>query len=157
MYAVMRLNKLKSMGQVSARGAHNERTRATPNADGERLHTNERLAGSGAWLADVQARLDDAPTIRKNAVLAYDVVFTASREFFDAGDERARDERLAEWRDRTMAWLRARFGVENVVAAVLHRDEITPHIQALVVPIDDNGRLNARGLGADYHRNRIVR
>ncbi len=144
MYAVMRLNKLKSMGQVSSRGAHNERTRDTPNADGERLHTNERLAGSGDWLADVQARLDDAPTIRKNAVLAYDVVFTASREFFDAGDERARDERLSEWRDRTMAWLRDRFGAENVVAAVLHRDELTPHIQAMVVPIDDHGRLNAR-------------
>ena len=144
MYAVMRLNKLKSMGQVSARGAHNERTRNTPNADAERLHTNERLAGSGDWLADVQARLDDAPTIRTNAVLAYDVVFTASREFFDVGDERARDERLAEWRDRTMGWLRDRFGAENVVAAVLHRDELTPHIQAMVVPIDDHGRLNAR-------------
>jgi len=144
MYAVMRLNKLKSMGQVSSRGAHNERTRDTPNADGERLHTNERLVGSGDWLADVQARLDDAPTIRTNAVLAYDVVFTASREFFDAGDERARDERLAAWRDRTMEWLRDRFGVENVVAAVLHRDELTPHIQAMVVPIDDHGRLNAR-------------
>ena len=144
MYAVMRLNKLKSMGQVSSRGAHNERTRATPNADGERLHTNERLAGSGDWLADVQARLDDAPTIRKNAVLAYDFVFTASREFFEAGDERARDERLAEWRDRTMAWLRDRFGAENVVAAILHRDELTPHIQAMVVPIDEKGHLNAR-------------
>ncbi len=144
MYAVMRLNKLKSMGQVSSRGAHNERTRDTPNADGERLHTNERLVGSGDWLADVQARLDDAPTIRKNAVLAYDFVFTASREFFDADDERARDEHLAEWRDRTMAWLRDRFGAENVVAAVLHRDELTPHIQAMVVPIDDHGRLNAR-------------
>ncbi|MGI8788138.1 MAG: plasmid recombination protein, partial [Pyrinomonadaceae bacterium] len=43
-----------------------------------------------------------------------------------------------------MAWLRERFGAENVVAAVLHRDELTPHIQAMVVPIDDHGRLNAR-------------
>jgi len=37
MYAVMRFNKLKTMGQVSSRGAHNERTRDTPNADGARL------------------------------------------------------------------------------------------------------------------------
>jgi hypothetical protein len=44
-----------------------------------------------------------------------------------------------------MAWLRETYGERNVVAAVLHRDELTPHIQALVVPIDDNGRLNARG------------
>jgi len=161
MYAVMRFNKLKTMGQVSSRGAHNERTRATPNADDERRGENERLAGSGDWRADVQARLDDAPTIRTNAVLALDYVFTASREFFERGDEREWSARLDEWRDRTMAWLRGQFGEANVVAAILHRDELTPHIQAMVVPINEKGRLSAtdfidgparlRGLHDSYH------
>ncbi len=161
MYAVMRFNKLKTMGQVSSRGAHNERTRDTPNADDERRGENERLAGSGDWRADVQARLNDAPTIRKNAVLALDYVFTASREFFERGDERERSARLDEWRDRTMAWLRGQFGEANVVAAILHRDELTPHIQAMVVPINEKGRLSAtdfidgpaklRGLHDSYH------
>jgi len=161
MYAVMRFNKLKTMGQVSSRGAHNERTRATPNADDERRGENERLAGSGDWRADVQGRLDDAPTIRTNAVLALDYVFTASREFFERGDERERSARLDDWRDRTMAWLRDRFGAENVVAAILHRDELTPHIQAMVVPINEKGRLSAtdfidgpaklRGMHDSYH------
>ena len=49
----------------------------------------DQVAAQTLYLADVQAWLDDAPTIRKNAVLAYDFVFTASRESFDAGDERA--------------------------------------------------------------------
>jgi len=161
MYAVMRFNKLKTMGQVSSRGAHNERTRDTPNADDERREENERLAGSGDWRADVQARLDDAPTIRTNAVLALDYVFTASREFFERGDERERSARLDDWRDRTMAWLRDRFGEANVVAAILHRDELTPHIQAMVVPINEKGRLSAtdfidgpaklRGMHDSYH------
>jgi len=161
MYAVMRFNKLKTMGQVSARGAHNERTRHTPNADDERRDENERLAGSGDWRADVQARLDDAPKIRANAVLALDYVFTASREFFEQGDERERAARLDDWRDRTMAWLRGHFGEANVVAAILHRDELTPHIQAMVVPINEKGRLSAtdfidgpaklRGLHDSYH------
>jgi len=161
MYAVMRFNKLKTMGQVSSRGAHNERTRATPNADDERRGENERLAGSGDWRADVQVRLDDAPTIRTNAVLALDYVFTASREFFERGDERERSARLDDWRDRTMAWLRDRFGEANVVAAILHRDELTPHIQAMVVPINEKGRLSAtdfidgpaklRGMHDSYH------
>ncbi len=144
MYAVMRFNKLKTMGQVSARGAHNERARNTPNADDERRGENERLAGSGDWRADVQARLDDAPKIRANAVLALDYVFTASREFFERGDERERAARLDDWRDRTMEWLRDRFGADNVVAAILHRDELTPHIQAMVVPIDERGHLAAK-------------
>jgi len=161
MYAVMRFNKLKTMGQVSSRGAHNERTRDTPNADDERREENERLAGSGDWRADVQARLDDAPTIRTNAVLALDYVFTASREFFERGDERERSARLDDWRDRTMAWLRGHFGEANVVAAILHRDELTPHIQAMVVPINEKGRLSAtdfidgpaklRGMHDSYH------
>ncbi len=161
MYAVMRFNKLKTMGQVSSRGAHNERTRTTPNADDERRGENERLAGSGDWRADVQARLDDAPTIRKNAVLALDYVFTASREFFEQGDEREQSARLDDWRDRTMAWLRGHFGEANVVAAILHRDELTPHIQAMVVPINEKGRLSAtdfidgpaklHGLHDSYH------
>jgi len=161
MYAVMRFNKLKTMGQVSSRGAHNERTRDTPNADDERREENERLAGSGDWRADVQARLDDAPTIRTNAVLALDYVFTASREFFERGDERERSARLDDWRDRTMEWLRGYFGDANVVAAILHRDELTPHIQAMVVPINEKGRLSAtdfidgpaklRGLHDSYH------
>ncbi len=140
MYAVMRFNKLKTMGQVSSRGAHNERTRDTPNADGARRQENERLAGTGDWQADVQGRLDDAPTIRKNAVLALDFVFTASRDFFADGDP----ARVSAWRDRTMDWLRDRFGAENVVAAILHRDELTPHIQAMVVPIDERGKLAAK-------------
>ncbi len=140
MYAVMRFNKLKTMGQVSSRGAHNERTRDTPNADGARRHENERLAGTGDWQADVQDRLDDAPTIRSNAVLALDFVFTASRDFFADGDP----ARVSAWRDRTMDWLRDRFGAENVVGAILHRDELTPHIQAMVVPIDERGKLAAK-------------
>jgi len=144
MYAVMRFNKLKTMGQVSSRGAHNERSRDTPNADEERRGENERLAGTGDWQADVQGRLDDAPKIRANAVLALDYVFTASREFFEHGDERERAVRLDAWRDRTMDWLRDRFGADNVVAAILHRDELTPHIQAMVVPIDDRGHLAAK-------------
>jgi len=57
------------------------------------------------------------------------------------------------WRKVNMAWLRETYGERNVVAAVLHRDELTPHIQALVVPIDDHGRLNARGfIGGDRGR-----
>jgi len=142
-YAVLRVAKLKTMGEIGALGKHNERTRDTPNADGERLQENVRLAGTGDWCADAQRRLDDAPTIRSNAVLAMEHVMTASREFYQQGDEGAQAARLAEWTERSMAWLRETYGDKNVVAAVLHRDEITPHIQALVVPIDERGRLNA--------------
>jgi len=143
-YAVLRVAKLKTMGEIGALGQHNERTRATPNADAERLGENVRLVGSGDWCADAQARLDAAPRIRSNAVLAIEHVMTASRDFYQQGEAGERAARLDDWTARSMAWLRERYGEQNVVAAVLHRDELTPHIQALVVPLHDELGLNAK-------------
>jgi len=139
MYAVMRFAKLKNMGQIKALGKHNERERETRNADEARREDNVRLVGTGDWCADVQARLDIVPTIRANAVLALEYVMTASKEFYADADP----HKLATWTDRSLDWLRERFGAENVVAAVLHKDELTPHIQAVVVPISEAGRLSA--------------
>jgi len=140
MYAVMRIAKLKTMGEIGALGKHNERTRETRNADVGRLGDNERLAGTGDWCADVEARLAVARYRRPDAVLCLEHVLTASKEFFADGDS----GRLAAWRDAAMEWLRDTYGDANVVAAVLHRDEITPHIQAVVVPIDERDHLNAK-------------
>jgi len=144
MYAVLRVAKLKTMGEIGALGKHNERTRDTPNADAERLGDNVRLAGSGDWCADAQRRLDAAPRIRSNAVLALEHVMTASRDFYHQGTPDEHAARLEDWTARSMAWLRDRYGSENVVAAVLHKDEQTPHIQALVVPLHEDKGLNAK-------------
>jgi len=144
MYAVLRVAKVKTMGEIGALGKHNERLRETPNADADRRGENVRLVGSGDWIADAQARLDDAPKVRSNAVLGIEHVMTASRDFYQQGDDQERAARLADWTERSMAWLRDRYGAENVVAAVLHKDEQTPHIQALVVPLHDERGLNAK-------------
>ncbi len=152
-YAIMRSAKVKTMGQVAGLGKHIERERETLNADPERTDLNERLAGSGDWPADVEARLAVAPIIRKNAVLSIEMMLGASHEWWTSGTEAEQDRRRDAWRDLSMAWLRDTFGEQNVVAAVLHRDELSPHIQALIVPIDERGRLNARHfIGGDRHR-----
>ncbi len=52
MYAVLRIAKLKTMGEIGALGKHNERRRDTPNADAGRIQENVRLVGSGDWIAD---------------------------------------------------------------------------------------------------------
>ncbi len=152
-YAIMRLSKVKTIGQVAGLGKHVERERETRNADEERTDLNERLAGTGDWPADVQARLAVAPIIRTNAVLSLEMVLGASPEWWTTGTEAEQDRRRDAWRDLSTAWLRDTFGEQNVVAAVLHRDELSPHIQALIVPIDERGRLNARHfIGGDRHR-----
>lgn len=154
-YAIMRLSKVKTMGHIAGLGKHVHRDRDcdTPNADPQRTPLNEPLAGTDNWPADVQARLQIAPTIRKNAVLSIELMLGASPEWFTAGTEAEQDRRRDAWRDLSTAWLRETFGEANLVAAVLHRDELSPHIQALIVPIDERGRLNARHfIGGDRHR-----
>ncbi len=47
----------------------------------------------------------------------------------------AQEGRLKAWCADNLEWLRRTFGAENVVSAVLHMDEATPHIHAAVVPI----------------------
>jgi len=142
MYAIMRTEKHHTMGEIAAMGKHNERTRDTPNADPERLGENVRLVGSGDWVADAQARLAEAtnPHFRPDAIRGVEVFMGVSPEFKNTATE-------ADWRawvERSMGWLTDTFrDPRNVVAAVWHRDELTPHIQALVVPLrEDNARLS---------------
>ncbi len=73
---MLRVATLKTMGGIGQLGKHNERTRETRNADEAHLGDNVRLAGTGDWCADAPARLDDAPTLRSNAVLAMEHVLT---------------------------------------------------------------------------------
>ncbi|RJE16469.1 hypothetical protein PHISCL_11194, partial [Aspergillus sclerotialis] len=56
-----------------------------------------------------------------------------------------RDEQNNYFR-RALDWLKDRHGAENVLSAVVHRDETTPHMQVLVIPLDARGKLNAREL-----------
>ena len=44
-------------------------------------------------------------------------------------------DRLDEWCQDKLDWLRKTYGADNVVSAVLHMDEETPHIHATIVPI----------------------
>ena len=43
-----------------------------------------------------------------------------------------------------LAWLERRHGAENILSAVVHRDETTPHMTVMTIPLDARGKLNAR-------------
>ena len=51
---------------------------------------------------------------------------------------------LDAWAKDSCGWLQKTFGKENVVSAVLHLDEKTPHIHATVVPITRGERRKAK-------------
>ena len=137
MYTVFGISKLKTMGHIAAAANHQLRQRPTPNADSAR--SIQILRGSDDPVEDFRKLLPE--NRRTNAVLGWDVLLGASPEFFGRPWDQGKIE---AWTEASMKWLDMKFGADNVVSATIHLDETTPHIQALVIPLDDNGKLNAR-------------
>jgi hypothetical protein len=142
-YAILRFQKIKTRLAWTTKLQHNLRVRAAnaPYADPEKRDRNQILAG-GATEEDVTSalmqRLGQVQKCRANAVLGIEVLMTASHDYFKT----ASPANQRAWRDASMTWLKDTFGKENVISATLHLDEISPHIQALVVPVHE-GRLLA--------------
>lgn len=155
-FTVLRIQKLKTWGAIAGSGKHNQRERETPNADESKTAENRVLIGqSGADNVALVKEAIGAQKIRKNAVLGVEMLLSASPEYFRPGQiEKAGEydaHRLNSWVDASTQWLKERYG-KRVAKAVLHLDEATPHIHALLVPLDDTGKLNCRSLfGGSRH------
>lgn len=136
-YAVLHMEK--TSGTDSAMSAHIERTIKPKNADESRTHLNRELIrfpdGVDNRTQAIQHRLDTAGLTRKignNQVRAIRILLTGTHEDM----ERITNEgRLDEWCNDNLKYLADTFGKENIVSAVLHMDEQTPHIHATLVPI----------------------
>ncbi len=50
---------------------------------------------------------------------------------------------LDDWCNDSLQWIRETYGERNLVSAVLHMDEKTPHIHATVIPIVTGERRKA--------------
>ncbi len=139
-FAIMRSKKLKGMGSVASALQHCYRDRETPNADQAKTPDNEHLAArtTDEAMGRLRERLPEKH--RKDAVLAVEYVLTASPEWWQT----ATPQQQKQFFDRSMAWLEAKYGENNIVAATVHRDEISPHLSAFVVPRTADGRLSAK-------------
>ena len=152
-YCVCKVGKVKSRVQLRSYFNHHMRLYEVANADSNLRSENEILIGNDTLqnifsddmdtaekkLKRYHSFVDDAKDavkevehdlgrkVRKDAVLELEVVLT-----FSPGAEVPLDE----WKKANCEWLRSYFGEENVKSAVLHMDETTPHIHAMVVPLD---------------------
>jgi hypothetical protein len=146
-YGILRTEKIKSVEKLATIAAHHFRTRVVKNADAGRTANNRSLIGCDDGLIHaVQARIGERK-IRKNGVVAVEVLMTASPEYFrdNPCDYGIFDQgKTTRFNNRAIEFLNAEFGAENVVSAICHLDEATPHIHAVIVPIDPvSDRLNA--------------
>lgn len=145
-YVVLHLDK--SPDNEVPMTAHIARTKMPPNAIPELTYLNEELVEYPEGVADrteaINHRLEHAGLTRKigtNQVRIIRVMLTGTQEDMQ---HIVQEGRLKAWCADNLEWLRRTFGAENVVSAVLHMDEATPHIHAAVVPIVTGERRKVR-------------
>jgi hypothetical protein len=90
-FAIHRMQKLKSFAVLRQVSEHNHRLIDTPNADPERQANNQVLFGTTDVEADVKSKIQAAgldPTkTRKNGVIAVELLYSASPEYFRPDDQ----------------------------------------------------------------------
>jgi len=145
-YAVLHLEKAK--GTDSRMSAHIERTVHPKNADRTRTHLNRELVqfpeGVRNRTQAIAHRIETAGIRRKvgtNQVKAIRVLLTGSNKDMKQMEV---DGQLDGWCNDSLQWLRETYGERNLVSAVLHMDEKTPHIHATIVPIVTGERRKAK-------------
>jgi hypothetical protein len=143
-YAIMRLEKRNSKNIVGM-FRHNERkTENHSNVDinKELSHLNYQLIDCESYSEKINREIEERykvnKSIRKDAVLCVEVLFTSDKEFFD----KLTPEEERKYFEKSVEFLKEQFGEKNVVFATVHKDETTPHLHAGFIPMTDDGRLN---------------
>ena len=93
-------------------------------------HINKRIA-----------ELDLPTKVRKDAVLMCSFVVGSNREYFNNLSVQEQEKFFAD----CTRFFADRYGEENIISAVVHMDETTPHLHLNLIPIAD-GRLCAKQL-----------
>lgn len=144
-FAILRHNKIKSTTKgVTISHNHRLSDEAKINIDKARSHLNTYFGGHGA-IDRIDAKVPKKH--RKDAVIAVEILLTSGPEFFDDmevdREKLSANSKFKAWVQDSIGWAKKEFGT-NLVDAVLHMDESTPHIHILAVPLTLDGRLCAK-------------
>lgn len=145
-YLVLHMDKFK---KEAVRGiqSHNNREReshSNPDIDYERSAGNYDLHQPAAesYAEAIQSRIDDlllVKAVRKDAVHMCGLIVSSDSAFF----EKLPPEETKRFFEESKAFLTKFVGEKNVISAMVHLDEKTPHMHFLHVPVTPDGRLNA--------------
>lgn len=145
MYQVVRVKKRKATA-IGAMQFHNLRQYKTvaPNIDGEKSKSNVVLIECDNFASAINKRVEEIQSqqkrkIRKDCPRALEYVISASSEFFESATEKEK----SDYFNKSLEYLKSRHGNENVISAVIHNDETTPHMHVVVVPVKDK-KLNPK-------------
>ena len=127
---------------------HHERKKeeyaSNPDIDTSRSKDNFHIIKpEGSYFTEIQRRIDAAGCrTRKDSVRFIDTLITASPEFFE-GKTKAE---IQAYFTHACSFMEERIGKGNIVSAVVHMDEKTPHMHMVFVPLTEDKRLCAKEL-----------
>lgn len=150
--------KLKTASHINKACSHDRRSHMPANVNKGRVSQNIALLDHGRdrWeFVNEQITKRVKRKVRDNAVRMVEAFIYSSPEYFRPADPDKKgtwdDARLKTWVENAHKWLLSEFSEENLLEVHLHLDESTPHIHACILPITDDGRLNAK----EYLMNRV--
>lgn len=127
LYAVFRVDgKHKTLSSIKGFQKHMEREQETLNADSNKTYNNRILIGNSNIYKLMKDNISDCK-LRKNGNIATELLLTASKQYFD----NISPEQKEMWIDENIKFINKHFN-ESCIYAVLHEDETTPHIHALI-------------------------
>ena len=144
-HAILRFEKHKG-NPARPLEAHHERQKeqyaSNPDIDTSRSKYNFYIVKpEGRYYHFIQSRIEQAGCrTRRDSTRFVDTLITASPEFF----KKKSPKEIQEFFQRAADFLIGRVGKENIVSAVVHMDEKTPHLHLTFVPLTEDNRLCAK-------------
>lgn len=147
-YVVCHVQKFKS-GDVKGLQLHNQREREhSKNKDIDKsksdlnydLHNAEDINYNHKVKAILEQNYKGKRAVRKDAAIMTSTIVSSDGEFF----KNLSVEDQKRFFEESYKYFKQRYGESNIVSAVVHMDETTPHMHLCAVPLTSDGRLSGK-------------
>ncbi|RMX07043.1 hypothetical protein EBQ24_10245 [Allofranklinella schreckenbergeri] len=157
-FIMHRIQKYDS-SEIGGALSHNLRTRVSNNVDTSRIQLNQNLGGvslDAAGRAGALKRIDflleqhrqvAGRSARSDAILLNEAIFSASPEYIKQMPRKQVEDFFRDCVDFTIKYY-ANNDRSNLISAVIHNDEETPHLHVLITPVI-NGKFNSTLISGD--------
>lgn len=104
------------------------------------LHNKDKINYNQRVKEIIAEGYKGAKAIRKDATVMTSTIVTSDKGFFDKLS--LKEQRL--FFEESYKFLKECYGEKNIVSAVVHMDETTPHMHLTAVPLTEDGKLSAK-------------
>jgi Plasmid recombination enzyme. len=150
-YAILRFDK--KSGSAAGIEAHHERRKeeykSNPDIRTEHSEQNIHLiTPEDRYNQEIKSRIKTAEEankdflVRKNSVRYVDTLITASPNYFTL----KRPEEIERYFKVALGFFEEKVDERNIISAVIHVDEETPHMHLVFVPLTEDYRLSAKDI-----------